>query len=55
MNVEIVIDDTLSKDREDVAEIQALAKEENVRFVFVKGAAGAKSACSSVLVTDGNF
>lgn len=55
MNGEIVTDDTRSKDREDVAEIQALAKKDNVRFVFVKGAAGAKSACSSVLVTDGSF
>ena len=55
MNVEIVIDDTCSKDREDVPEIQARAKEDNVRFVFVKGAAGSESACSSVLVTEGNF
>ena len=39
MNIEFVIDDTGSKDREDGAEIQVLAKEENIRFVFVKAAA----------------
>ena len=33
MNIEFVIDDTGSKDREDGAEIQVLAKEENIRFV----------------------
>lgn len=55
MNVEFVIDDTGSKDREDGAEIQALGREENVRFVFVKAAAGAKSVCSSVLFTHGTF
>lgn len=51
MNVEFVIDDIGSKDREDGAEIQ----EENIGFVFVKAAAGAKSACSSVLFTRGIF
>lgn len=55
MNVEFVIDDIGSKDREDGAEIQTLVKEENIRFVFVKAAAGAKSACSSVLFTRGIF
>ena len=55
MNIEFVFDDTGSKDREDGAEIQVLAKEENIRFVFVEAAAGAKSACSSVLFTRGIF
>lgn len=55
MNIEFVIDDIGSKDREDGAEIQTLVKEENIRFVFVKAVAGAKSACSSVLFTRGIF
>ena len=35
--------DTSLKDREDVAEIQALEKKENIRFVFLKEAVRAKS------------
>lgn len=45
-----VIDDTGSKGQKMVLKFRLL-EEENVRFVFVKAAAGATSVCSSVLFT----
>lgn len=46
----MIIDGTGFKDRKEIAEMQALAKKENIRFVFLKYAVGAKSVCSSDLV-----
>lgn len=46
VNVEIVIDGTGFKGREETAETQALEKKENIRFVFLKYVTGAKSMCS---------
>lgn len=50
VNVEMIIDGTGFKDREETAEIQALAKKENIRFVFLKYVVGVKSVCSGDLV-----
>lgn len=46
----MIIDGTGFKDREETAEIQALAKKENIRFVFLKYVVGVKSVCSGDLV-----
>lgn len=42
INIEIIIDGTGFEDMEATAEIQALAKKENTRFVFLKYVIGAK-------------